>query len=246
MVKIYTLEHPFTREIRYVGYTKTSLKTRLKKHISDAKSRKPNHRHNWLNSLPVSPIIRKIDIAEFKDRNWLEKMYISLFKSWGFNLINATEGGDGGDTWSKLSPEKLKIAKEKLSKAHKGKKQPYVKGQYEKVLKHLNNYNNKIKKGEIKHPTKGRILTEEEKKKCGSHNIGRTTKWKGQSKYGKVGQFDLNDNLIAVFENPALAAQYFYPDSKVGDKRPNLLRGNIVRAAKGKQKSCKGFKWKFM
>ena len=64
MIKIYTLEHPITNEIRYIGYTKLTLISRLKKHIRDAKTRKPNQRINWINSLPSEPIIRLLDSSD--------------------------------------------------------------------------------------------------------------------------------------------------------------------------------------
>ena len=42
-------------------------------------------------------LLEVIDVVE--NDNWLfwEKHYISLFKSWGFNLTNGTSGGEGSN-----------------------------------------------------------------------------------------------------------------------------------------------------
>ena len=48
-IKIYTLSHPDTHEIRYVGMTSKSLKERLTNHWSHIYQN--NHRTNWIKSL---------------------------------------------------------------------------------------------------------------------------------------------------------------------------------------------------
>lgn len=48
-VKIYTLKHPDTLEVRYVGKTVRSLSRRLGNHIANAKGNKHNkHLSNWI------------------------------------------------------------------------------------------------------------------------------------------------------------------------------------------------------
>ena len=49
--KIYTLEHPITKEIRYIGKTTRSLKKRLSEHVSEASFNHGVHKINWINSL---------------------------------------------------------------------------------------------------------------------------------------------------------------------------------------------------
>ena len=51
-VKIYTLKHPDTLEVRYVGKTVRSLSRRLGNHIDNAKrSRHNKHLSNWILSI---------------------------------------------------------------------------------------------------------------------------------------------------------------------------------------------------
>lgn len=96
-IKIYTLADPNTNEIRYVGKTKNSLEKRFGSHCSKSKTRK-SHCYNWIQSLKANnqkPIIELIDLVSKKEWQFWEKHYISLFKSWGFNLCNHLQGGDG-------------------------------------------------------------------------------------------------------------------------------------------------------
>lgn len=96
MIKIYVLIDPITNEIRYVGKTKYSLHSRLCKHLL---SKERNHRANWIKGLQtrnLKPLIELLE--EVEDQNWQfwEKYWISQFKTWGFNLVNLTEGGETG------------------------------------------------------------------------------------------------------------------------------------------------------
>lgn len=92
---IYTLTDPTTNLIRYVGKTK-SIKRRYAQHLSENSK---THKCNWIKSLKVKgikPIIQIIDICDNKeDSIWIEQYWISQFKTWGFNLTNLTEGGEG-------------------------------------------------------------------------------------------------------------------------------------------------------
>lgn len=100
MAYIYTLEEPTTNEIKYVGVTIRSLKKRWYDHCSNYYLKNVNHKTaTWIKSLKANnlkPIIKLL--AEVDDNNRYEEeiFYISLLKSWGFNLKNHTEGGSGG------------------------------------------------------------------------------------------------------------------------------------------------------
>ena len=92
---IYTLEHPITNEIRYIGKT-NNLKKRLHHHWTVG-YKSNNKTGNWLKSLKklkLKPIMNLLD--ETTD-NWqqLEMYWISQFKTWGFRLTNHTDGGEG-------------------------------------------------------------------------------------------------------------------------------------------------------
>lgn len=91
-VFIYVLKDPRTGDIRYVGQTRTTLKSRLSCHLSCARTRdKVSIRGQWIRELladGVKPIIEEIDkvdlsIAEEKEREW-----IAHFRENGHNLIN--------------------------------------------------------------------------------------------------------------------------------------------------------------
>lgn len=93
---IYTLKDPITNEIRYVGKT-IYLEYRLKRHcgINLARTRK----EKWIESLLViglKPVIEIIDEVPLHEWKFWEIYWISQFKTWGFNLTNGDNGGQGG------------------------------------------------------------------------------------------------------------------------------------------------------
>ncbi len=95
MTYIYTLSD--STGIRYVGKT-NNLKIRLKNHINEANSKnKNNHKINWIKSLiqkNEKPTMEILDIVS--DDSWMfwEIYWITQLKSWGFNLVNSTLGGE--------------------------------------------------------------------------------------------------------------------------------------------------------
>lgn len=106
---IYTLECPVTGQIRYIGQTKRP-KERLSKHIRQSKNPKI-HSECWINSLTskgLLPIMRIIDECNENDIDLLEKMYIGLFRSWGFDLTNRQEGGQSKRGMNHKTREKLR------------------------------------------------------------------------------------------------------------------------------------------
>jgi group I intron endonuclease len=119
-VFIYTLECPLTNKVRYVGKT-INLLTRLRDHIKKSKNLK-THKDKWVNSLiceGLKPVIREIDSVDENNWQYWEKYYIKLFKDNGFNLVNHTDGGDGG-SFKKHTEE----TKKKMSESQKNKKKP--------------------------------------------------------------------------------------------------------------------------
>lgn len=109
---IYILQDPDTKEVRYVGKT-TNFKKRLYQHTNKKVQEYSRKRHlsNWLLKLIKNnkkPIMTVIDETE-NDWRSLEMYWISQFKSWGFNLVNLTIGGDGteGYTHTKETIKKL-------------------------------------------------------------------------------------------------------------------------------------------
>jgi len=96
MTYIYTLSD--VSGVRYVGKT-NNIKLRFKDHINTSKrvNRPNNYRSNWILSLINKgelPIIEVIDTVPDDEWVFWEIYWISQFKSWGFDLVNATLGGE--------------------------------------------------------------------------------------------------------------------------------------------------------
>jgi len=95
-MKVYSLSHPTTKEVRYIGVTSGTLNQRLSQHIWDSKN-KMSHKCNWIKSVVLEtgqvPIIELLD--ETEDWELIEQYWISQFKSWGFSLVNTDSGGKG-------------------------------------------------------------------------------------------------------------------------------------------------------
>lgn len=109
-VFIYTLAHPISNEIRYVGKT-TNLTKRLYAHIN---TRYKTPCSDWCKTIKKNnllPLIEVLDIVDIDQWEIAEIYWISQFKTWGFDLLNLEPGGFN----------KSKFTKEKLSKSRKGK-----------------------------------------------------------------------------------------------------------------------------
>jgi len=138
-VYIYTLEHPVTKEVRYIGKTKNP-KERFHNHCNRLHN-EYTHKRNWINSLrsqglkPKMNILDEIDESEWK---YWEKFWIEQFRQWGFNLVNHTSGGDGLTVGNQTSfkkgqkPWNYGTAKPKLLKGNKGKTENSIKTQFKK------------------------------------------------------------------------------------------------------------------
>ena len=111
---IYILQDPRTGGVRYIGKSNNPSK-RLSAHIQDNES---THKTRWIKSLKLNGLLPNLEIIdEIPEQEWQfwEMHYISLYKSWGFNLVNGDNGGLGT---GRLSEE----VKNKIGKSIKGKK----------------------------------------------------------------------------------------------------------------------------
>lgn len=96
---IYCLICPKTNVIKYIGKSKNPIK-RFRSHLSKNNLLESTKKNNWLVSLlreNLIPIMEIIDEVSEKEIDYWERFYIQLFRSWGFELLNGTEGGDGYD-----------------------------------------------------------------------------------------------------------------------------------------------------
>lgn len=158
--RIYALKLKDSNEIRYVGRTSESLEIRLSKHKLNAKvDKKKTHRHYWIlkNYDNIEIIIIEDNIPTFEESCEKEIQYIREYREI-YNLVNMTDGGDGGCPGYKHTEE----AKKKISEANKGKKVS------EKTKELLRN----------------RVISEETKRKL-SESSKKTTKGELNPMYGK-------------------------------------------------------------
>lgn len=167
--KIYTLTHPITNEIRYVGRTQTKLEARLKRHL---KAKDKSYRVNWIKSLLDNDLIPNINLicetTSFEHCIELEMFYINKYKELGYNLINMTDGGDGSIGF-KHSDESKKIISEKTK----------LRMQDENQLLNLKNKGLNQWKSKTEQEKLDNILLQPNRK--------------------SIAQYDLNNNLIHIF-----------------------------------------------
>jgi len=97
MIYIYTLSHPETGEVRYVGKT-NNLKVRWNGHKSESlRYNRVNHKEYWIKKLlreGLTPKLEVVDEIDSDDWEWLEEYWITQCKAWGFRLTNMTDGGE--------------------------------------------------------------------------------------------------------------------------------------------------------
>lgn len=241
---IYTLTDPRNDKIRYVGKT-NDLKGRYRAHCSSDYRKANLHRRNWVNSMKkdgVKPIMELLEVCD--EFNWkeCEVFWISQLKSWGFDLLNYTVGGDGCTFGNQTSFKKGHGAKAIVALTKQGE---FVKefscceeGEkfcgkkcvdnalnrklrsaggylwfYEDVYKKMDEnslasfveWANKPRKessnksgqfGNRETWNKGIGWSKEMKEKIGNKNKG-----KKPPNCIKIGKFDLNDNLLEVFDS---------------------------------------------
>ncbi len=87
MPYIYTISHPFTNEVVYVGCTK-NIKSRAASHCN---SKNESAIANWIRALADQFILPKIDtieVCESEDMLYLEGYWINQLQQWGFKLLN--------------------------------------------------------------------------------------------------------------------------------------------------------------
>jgi group I intron endonuclease len=236
---IYVLIDPDTNFVRYVGKS-NNPKRRYYKHCS--KSKKKTHKVNWINKLlneNKKPILEVIDEVLVEDWSFWESYWICQFKTWGFKLINNTNGGDGCTFANKTSFKKGNVswnkgksmseeAKEHLRQCNLGKK-------------HSNKTKEKMSEtrgGKL--PGNIEIFLENGKKsrfKKGdeSWNKGKKGYKIGGKKSSKiVQQINSNEKVINEFVGCKEAADFM-----------GVTYAAISKCCRDVNKTSCGFKWKY-
>jgi predicted GIY-YIG superfamily endonuclease len=91
---IYALICPLSNQIRYIGKT-NSVRVRYNAHLND---KSKSHKSSWIKHLKTKELKPKcIILEEVKDdASFWEQHWISLCKSWNYDLVNHTLGGENG------------------------------------------------------------------------------------------------------------------------------------------------------
>ena len=216
MTKIYTLKHPDTNEIRYVGKTIQQLKYRLATHISRSKKYRYAYVNCWIYSLlqeGKKPIIELIE--EVENNQWEEKkIYWIQYYSTRTRLTNFQLGGGHSNVGKELKEEHKKAISESL----KGKPR------------------DEETKRKISESHKGKILSESTKQKLREFNLGKSISLDTKIKMSKGGVEQYSKEGVLL--NTYISLQ----DAAI---QTDLFKGNISSACTGRLKTCGGFKWKY-
>lgn len=219
---IYLLIDPMTNMVRYVGQT-YNVERRIKEHINEcnslSKNKSKSHKSNWIKKLKKMdklPIMEIIETCYANDVDFWERHYISLYKSWGYNLVNKTDGGYGIRGYKYSNEFKLE-----RSCKYKGKGNPfYKKNHTRKTIKAMK----KRAKIRFSDPTKNVMYGKKHKEstielirqsKIGLHTGDKNPRAR------KLYEYDINNQLVKIWSTAKECADFY-----------NISRGNISTFAK--------------
>jgi group I intron endonuclease len=237
-VFIYVLECPITNEVRYIGKT-INLLDRLRGHIKTSKKLK-THKDKWVNNLiteGLKPIIKEIDYVDEDNWQYWEKYYISLYKNRGFNLVNHTEGGDGG-SFKKHSEG----SKKKMSESRTGKKRPEFTDEWKKNLSESAKIKifTKEHRENISKSLKGRVLGSRNEEWC--KNISESKKNTIVSEEVKQLKRETSPTrkpIICIDNN------IIYNSISDASRKLGIPLSSIVGVLKQRRKLAKGLKFEY-
>lgn len=257
-VYIYALIDPRDSHVRYIGKA-NNPKERYNNHFNSSRD-KNTYKRNWINSLrndgyrPELLILDEVPIITWQ---YWEKFYISLFKSYGFKLVNYTLGGDGSTFGNKGSFKKGNIphnkgvsqtdeTKEKIRKSllNTSNISSYKKIiQYDINYKELKRYNS-IKDAVIEN---NGVFNASKISSCLTgrrlHHKGYIWKYDNNTDIiminisllrKKVIQYDKNLNLINEYDS-IQDAEY----------KTNIKSSGICACCKSRVKTAGGYIWKY-
>lgn len=108
--------------LRYIGKTsKARLGRRYSEHLGDAENNNRTHKERWISSLlkeGVKPTIKPLYTIE-GDGSAAEISFIKMFREMGFDLVNATDSGEGQSPgWIPSDETRAKMRQSRLGKTH--------------------------------------------------------------------------------------------------------------------------------
>jgi hypothetical protein len=254
ITNIYVLIDPITNIVRYVGKA-NNVTQRYRAHLNRARKHQI-HKKNWIEQLKregLKPIIEVIDIVPINDWIFWETYWISQMRTWGFDLINYTNGGDGCTFGNQTS----------FKKGQGGKKVIGYNSLFEKVYefdtaedatKHFNTHRSSIPKcasGKTKTIKKIAWFYFEDIVNLSVSDVNEKIKNRftiiKQVNSGsfKKGNVSLKKQKVEMY---SLEGEYLKTFESIGDaaKEVCVTNGSIQFACtKSKKGVCKNYKWKY-
>ena len=257
-VYIYALIDPRDNQVRYIGKA-NNPEDRYKDHYNSARD-KNTHKRNWINSVRndgFRPELLIIDEVSIDNWQYWECFYISLYKTWGFNLVNYTSGGDGSTFGNKGSWKKGNIPYNKgIPQDEKTKQKIREKltgttniSSYKPIIQYDIKYN------EIK---RYKCIKDAVDESSGLFLRGKISSCcKGIRKHHRGFIWKYDDNKELVIEKIILGkksvVQYDknnnelnrFDSIKDASSKTGIYSANICSCCKGRKKTSGGFIWKY-
>lgn len=255
---IYALIDPRNNQVRYIGKS-NNPKTRYRNHYNPSRD-KNTHKRNWINELrnnELKPELLIIDEVDMSNWQYWENFYIYLYKFYGFELVNYTDGGDGATfgnkgSWKKgNTPHNKGIpwkeeTKEKIKKTLTGTTNV---ASYKPIIQYDLQYNEIKRYKSIKDAvieSNGLFISSKISNCCkGKRKHHRNFIWKFDNNEDlikediilgkkKIVQLDKNNNIISHFES-----------IKEASDATGIPSTNICFCCKGKSITAGGFIWRY-
>ncbi len=229
-VYIYVLS--YNDDIRYVGRT-FNVNKRLRQHINES-NKNNTHKSNWIRKVK-SINIEIIDVCNEDNYSFWEQHYISLYRSWGFNLLNMTIGGEGVSGYKYTEEGKLKRSIRMLG----SKNHFYGKNHTLETIEILSN----IDRSGEKNSMYGKKHKEISKKIMSNKKVG-VYDGINNPRAKKLYQYDLDNNLIKCWDFAKECAD-FYNISRGNISTFSKSNTNVDLNSKGKYRILSGFIFKY-
>jgi group I intron endonuclease len=236
-VLIYTLSHPTTGDVRYIGQTSKSLENRLIRHLYEARQNKC-YRHRWIISLiklGLTPKIELLDHCETFQWSETERYWISMFKFWGFKLVNGDDGGRGtkGLKHSEETKKILSASRRGIPQSQETVQKRVAKNTGKKRSKEFCDKNAKWWIGRNHRPETREKMSLAKRGKRPSDLAMSVLSQMAEGNKLRVAQYDLNGNFIKEFSSIIEAS-----------RETEIPSQNIGANIKGRYKHAGGFIWK--